>query len=308
MMVAESTDKSKNGMGSVFGLMAFLYFGGTIVGSLIVLFLDLELHQYLIITIGLLLFDWILNITVLSETHHPIKNRKDKKSIVQVWKGIFKNSKIKVAMIFLTLDIFVWGITGSVYKAGLNADFGVGEDDFAMMQLVFSISMMIFQIPAGKLTDKIGIKKSLILSISFGLVIFPIFIITSFLWDLGNQFILFPALIISQILWAATASTFIPSEGMILTDLDESRKAESHGIVSFVRGFGGIPTGIIGGFLIHNIHFIAPFILSTVGLIFEIWYIARHGHEFEIAADHKHKEVHIKPSSESVSEIELTEI
>ena len=93
---------------------------------------------------------------------------------------------------------------------------------------------------------------------------------------------------------------------MILTDLDESRKAESHGIVSFVRGFGAIPSGILGGFLIGNVHFMAPFIFSTVGIIFEVWFIVRHGHKFEKNQDDKTTHIHLKPSSSSTTELELT--
>jgi len=286
--------------------MAFLYFGGNIAGSLVVNFIDLAyLRYYLIVPVLIFTIDWVIKWGFLTETHHPSVIIREKKSFGQIWQGIFKNSKINAAMIFLTLDVLVWGVSGVVYKAGLQDNYLVTVDDFALMQFVFSLCMMLFQIPAGKLTDKIGIKKSLIFSISVGLIIFPLFILLSFMWDLGYVGILMPVVITTQVLWAATASTFIPSEHMILTDLDESRKAESHGIVSFVRGFGAIPNGILGGFLIGNVHFIAPFIFSTIGVVFEIWFIIKNGHKFEINKEKKSSHVHLKPSSSSSIEIDL---
>jgi hypothetical protein len=66
---------------------------------------------------------------------------------------------------------------------------------------------------------------------------------------------------------------------MILTDLDETRKAESYGITGFLRGIGFMPTGIIGGFLTESVSYIAPFILSFIGIIFLIWFLAKFFHD-----------------------------
>jgi MFS family permease len=278
MIVAESTDESKNGKGFIFGLMAFLYFFGNVIGSIFVNLTNFELRQYIVVFLVISSAVWLTNAIFLTETHYPEDNKKDVPKI-NVWKGIFKNPKIKFAMIFLTMDIFIWGLTGSVYNAGLQKNFNLTVDDLAILNLGFSITMIIFQIPAGKLTDKIGIKKSLILSISFGLIIFPLNIIAWIIWIFGNTSVLIPLLIISQILWAATASTFIPSESLILTDLGETRKGQNFGCVHAVRGIGGIPTGIISGFLMEYVHFLAPIIITTIGVAIEIWYLSKYFHD-----------------------------
>ncbi|MHA1987398.1 MAG: MFS transporter [Promethearchaeota archaeon] len=278
MIVAESTDESKNGKGFIFGLMAFLYFFGNIVGSIFVNLTNFELRQYIVFFLVISSVVWLINAIFLTETHYPEESKKDVPKI-NIWRGIFKNPKIKFAMIFLTMDIFIWALTGSVYNAGLQKNFNLTVDDLAILNLGFSITMIIFQIPAGKLTDKIGIKKSLILSISLGLIIFPLNIIAWIIWNLGNTSVLMPLLIMSQIFWAATASTFIPSESLILTDLGESRKGENFGCVHAVRGIGGIPTGILGGFLIEYVHFLAPFIITTIGVAIEIWYLSKYFHD-----------------------------
>ena len=85
-----------------------------------------------------------------------------------------------------------------------------------------------------------------------------------------------------QILFGFVVSAFIPSESMILSDLEDSRKGVSYGMVSFVRGLGAMPTGIIGGYLMGSVHFTAPLILTAIGIIILILYLLRYGDRFEV--------------------------
>ena len=91
--------------------------------------------------------------------------------------------------------------------------------------------------------------------------------------------------LLCQIFWGATASTFIPSELSMMTDLGESRKGENFGIVHAFRGIGGIPTGILGGFLIEYVHFLAPFIITTVGVALEKLLVRELGKEFSVLGE-----------------------
>ena len=134
---------------------------------------------------------------------------------------------------------------------------------------------MVFQIPAGRITDKLGKMKSLILSECFGFGFFAFNIAASILWQNSITGPLIPLLIFGHILFALSIVFFIPSEQIILTDLGKSKKAESYGVVTFVRGLGFIPTGIIGGILIENVSYIAPFILTSIGIIIEIWFLLK---------------------------------
>jgi MFS family permease len=38
-----------------------------------------------------------------------------------------------------------------------------------------------------------------------------------------------------------------------------------------------IPTGFLGGLLIEYVHFLTPFIITTIGIIIELWYIIKFG-------------------------------
>lgn len=99
---------------------------------------------------------------------------------------------------------------------------------------------------------------------------------TFFLWSSGFKSSLLHLLIIGEIINAVVATTFIPSEAITLTNLDETRKAESFGIVSLIRGISVMPTAIIAGFLIQSVHYIAPFIFTIIGIIFEIWLLIKY--------------------------------
>ncbi|MHA2393177.1 MAG: MFS transporter [Promethearchaeota archaeon] len=119
-------------------------------------------------------------------------------------------------------------------------------------------------------------KKLLIISELFGLGSFVIIITAFFLWSNGFRITLLPLLIIVEIISAICDTTFVPSETLTLTNLDENRRAESYGIVAFLRGIGIIPTGFIAGILIESVHYITPFIFTLVGTIFLIWFLLKY--------------------------------
>ena len=188
---------------------------------------------------------------------------------------LFQNPKIKAATLFFTLDVFVWGIALSIFNAGLSSYYHFTDSEIASIVVWFHIANMASQIPAGRIADKIGRKKSLIISQYFGAVFFSMNILVSVLWSNEITIFVFPGLIIGQIFFGIAVTTFIPSEMMTLTNLDNNRKAESFGIVAFIRGIGMMPTGAIGGFLAETVHYIAPFAVGLVGLVIEVWFLVK---------------------------------
>ncbi|MHA1729112.1 MAG: MFS transporter [Promethearchaeota archaeon] len=303
ILITESKEESNNGLGHIFGVMAFLYFGSTIGGSIFVNLTGFEYKYYFMIFLITYIINWIKNIIFITDTAQ-LKNNGRINSEKKDWRELFKNSKVQTAIVFLTMDIFFWGISTNILNAGLQDQYGLTLENLAFFNIWFNISNMLFQIPAGKLTDKINKKKVLILSQIFGLIIFMLHILIYFAIQISTDFniFLFPCMITIQILFGLSVSTFIPSESMILTDLDDSRKGESYGMVSFVRGFGAIPTGIIGGFLIGNVHFIAPFVMTFIGIIFEILYLLKFGDRFDEIKDKVCKSEIQKLTTETMDE------
>jgi MFS family permease len=283
MFISESSEKLKKGI--LFGLMFFGIFIGNIGGEFFVM-LDIvkDIRAYFILYILLDTVNYLINIFMISDLRsikfkgsEIIEKNIEKKQ--SIWKEILKSPKKRVVLIFFVFDIFIYSISGSILGAGLRAQYGLSLEQMAFIGMWLSISTMIFQIPGGHLADKIGKKRSLIVSESFGLGSYFCYILAFILWSLGFQSYLIPLLCVANILTGLTASTFIPSAQIILTDLDETRKAESFGISDFLKGIGFMPTGIIGGFLIEEVSYIAPFILSFIGIIFLIWFLSKFFHD-----------------------------
>ncbi|NVM18517.1 MAG: MFS transporter [Candidatus Lokiarchaeota archaeon] len=280
IFVSENSGGSKKGI--MYGLIFFAYFGGAIGGTYFVMLnLVLNSRVYFMIFSIILIIEWFIlifiirtpnssNVTSVREDAKPIDFNQKKST------RLFQNPKIKVATFFFAFDVFVWGIVLSVYNAGLKANYNFLDSNIAFIALWFQISNMVSQIPAGRIADKIGRKKCLIISQFFGMVFFSMNILASILWSQGITIFLFPGLIIGQIFFGIAVTTFIPSEQMTLTNLDDNRKALSYGIVTFIRGIGMLPTGAIGGFLAENINYTAPFVVGLVGLVIEVWFLAKY--------------------------------
>ena len=283
MFISPSSDKTKKGI--LFGLMFFSMFIGNIGGEIFVL-LDIvkDIRVYFLIfmifTIGsnLILVFFISN-PRSEQTKNSAINVEDFDKKQSMWRVIFKTPKKRAIIIFFTLDLFVYNISLSIYGAGLINQYGLSYEQIAFISIWLSITLMISQIPGGHLADKIGTKRSLIVSELLGIGEFFTFILAFILWALGFHIFLIPLLCIGNILWGLNGATFIPSAQMILTDLDKTRKAESYGITSFVRGIGFMPTGIIGGFLTESVSYVIPFILSFIGIIFLIWFLSKYFHD-----------------------------
>jgi len=281
-LITENSSKSK---GTTFGFMFFSYFGGTIAGSVfIILGQGLNSRFYLILFILLLVIEEIIFIFFISTKIQNNQNKKFSENKFNnekenIWVKIFKTKSLRSILIFFTLDIFVYSISLSIYSGGLNDYYNLSKEDIAFIILWFNIGNAVFQIPAGRITDKIGNKKALILSQVFGFGFFFINILSVILWMNFIRDSLIIILSIGYLLFSLSVCTFIPAEQIILTNLSENQKAESYGVISFFRGIGLIPTGFIAGLIVENVHYIAPFIFSTIGLIVELLFLLKFFHE-----------------------------
>ena len=283
MHISENSAKTKKGI--LFGLMFFSMFIGNIGGEFFVMLgIVSNIRVYFILFI---LID-VVNVLIIIFVISSPTSKKTKDSAItteilnkreSIWREIFKSPKKRAVLIFFALETFIYGISISILGAGLRAQYGLTYEQLAFIAIWLSISTMIFQIPGGHLADKIGQRRSLILSELFGLGFFLTLILAYILWTLEFHTFLIPLLSIGYILWGLNNTTFIPSAQMILTDLDETRKAESYGIIDFLRGIGFMPTGIIGGFLVESVNYVIPFILSFIGILFLIWFLSKYFHD-----------------------------
>ena len=276
-IISESTTKSK---GLMYSFMFSVFFLGTIGGSTLIIFgPQFDARVYFEIFILILAFEGLLYIFLLSnktQTKYVKSGLSDKRG--SQWIKILKTKTLRSILIFFTLDIFVYGLSLSIYNAGLRSFYNLSVENIAILSMGINITNMLFQIPAGRITDKIGSKRTLILSQIFGLGFFIMNIIAVNLWTTGFISPIIILLLIGHISFAFSVVTFIPSEQLILTDLDKEKKAESYGVVSFSRGLAYIPTGYIGGLIVENLGYLTLFIFSFVGILLEIFYLLRFFH------------------------------
>jgi DHA1 family multidrug resistance protein-like MFS transporter len=280
VLVMESSAESKKGIN--YGILGFLMSVGNIIGSIFVLFdSKLNVRFYFIIFIILMVINQVIVIFFIFD---PIPRKREEllDSTKQVktkkgsWKNMFTTPKIRIFLFYFTFHTFIYGISNSIYTAGLINQYRITQQDIAVLSFCSQISFILFQIPGGHLTDKIGKKKTLILSDLFGLLFLSLFIVSFFLWSSGFKFLILPLLITGQIIWIVNQTTFVPSDAIITTNLDKTRRAESFGILALIRGIGVMPTGIIAGLLIANVHYIVPFIVTIMGIFFKIWFLSKH--------------------------------
>jgi MFS family permease len=281
-LVAENSGSSK---GLMYSLIFFSFFLGSIGGNAFVIIgQSINTRVFFLIFMGILIVEGVIFTFFLSTKwkkqkadeliNEDLHSKKEK-----LWLQFFKNPRMRSILIFFTLDLFIYGISFSIYNGGLRDYYHLTTVEISFIIIWMNITNMLFQIPAGRITDKLGKKKSLILSAITGLIFFIINIIASILWSNGMTFVLIPALVVAHIIFAFSIITFIPSEQIILTDLGKNKKAESYGIVSFIRGVAFIPTGIIGALLIENVHYLAPFIITSIGILVEIWFLFKFFHD-----------------------------
>ncbi|MHA2401191.1 MAG: MFS transporter [Promethearchaeota archaeon] len=285
MFVSESSKEKKRGFN--FGLTVFGAFAGGIFGKFFVTFgLFSDLRIYFLIFIIIFCFEWLIQLFVLSNPNQ-IKNTRNgnpnstEKPSEGIWKKVLTNPKTKAIIIFFTLDGLIYGTSGVLYVAGLYDNYNLSISNIAFISMWFNVSSLIFQIPAGHLADRIGKKRSLLLSESLGIGYFVLIISGFIVWNMGFNLLLLIFLIIGEFIMGISASMFIPSEGMTVTDLDETgkRKAEALGIVSLIRGIGFVPTGIIAGFLMEYVNYITPFLITILGIFVLIWILFKYFHD-----------------------------
>ena len=277
VFVTENSTETKQGFN--YGLLIFALSVGNIAGSYFVLVDSrFNVHFYFFLFIIILIISYVSFIIFISD---PIPRKSSlhinpNKTEKGIWRKILTTPKLRAVVIFFTFDAFIYSISFSIYTAGLIDQYQITLQDIALLAFCSNISLLLFQIPAGHLTDKFGKKKTIILSELFRLTFFSLLVITFFLWSTGLEILLIPLLITGEVIRAVNITTFDPSSSLTLTNLDETRRAESYGIATLIRGIGEMPTGIIAGLLIARVHYIIPFIFTIMGIIFLLWFLSKY--------------------------------
>jgi MFS family permease len=283
--IDENSDKKKGGL--MYGLMFFSYFLGSIGSNALVNVLGEQYSAqfYFKLVLVVLFVEWILQLLFFKDVFIPTKapiistpndSASDSNAALEpqesTWKLLMGTPAIRNVVIFFVIDGFIWGISVAIYNGGLVGQYGIAKEDLALIILVFNVANMLLQIPAGYIVDKIGKRYSLIISEAAGIVFFALNVWAFFV----PEHLLMPILLISNGLLGITVSLFIPAMLTVSTTFHKTRKAEMYGLLGVLKGIAFMPTAIIGGFLIENVSYITPFIITLVGIPIEIWFLIKY--------------------------------
>jgi len=211
--------------GAIFGpLIAFIFF----------LFMPQNLRSFKILFIIAFLFAVCSTIILLfiKDKHSEPKKRENIFFAYKTLDKRFKNYLIAAAFFSLAYFSFSFLLL-KAYKVGFSLQ------EVILLYSLFNISFVLLSIPIGKLGDKIGRSKIIMLSY-----------ILYFIMALGFVFANSKAMVI--VLFIIFGIFYTIDEGQtkaFVTDLEPSRKATAIGFYNFVTGLIYLPASVIAGYL-----------------------------------------------------------
>lgn len=157
----------------------------------------------------------------------------------------------------MAVDIFVWGLGGSLLFGMLSETYGFTTLQLGVMSGALSLSWAISQLPIGRLIDRYGSKPFLALSEAIGIIVVGG-------WLFSTSFVAFTAL---YALFGLVAATWAPALRALLADSVPTKQlGEAMGRLSAFRGLIGFPAPYIGGLLYDRFGFQAPILANLVGV------------------------------------------
>jgi len=158
--------------------------------------------------------------------------------------------------IAMSVDLFAFSLGARLLFGMLTQGYGYTPAMLGLMSAAMTGTMALAQIPLGRIVDRIGYVKFMIISqvIACG-VLATVFLSKSF-----------PVLVAAQIAFGVSAAFWVPAEqAWIAINVDPERRAQAIGGYSTFRGLVAFPAPFIGGLLFDAYGFDVP-ILINLGL------------------------------------------
>ncbi len=182
------------------------------------------------------------------------------------WAGLWSMLKRSVVPppglfgFFLCLagDSFVWGISLGTLFGMLSKTYGLSDAQLGVMTSAMSVSMVVSQLPIGRLVDRYGSKPMMVFSEAIGL---PLML----LWAFSSRF---EILVASYALFGLVASTWGPAVMTYLAArIPTDERAEAIGRLSAFRGLLAFPAPFIGSLLFERGGLRLPVLVTLVGIV-----------------------------------------
>jgi len=154
------------------------------------------------------------------------------------------------------VDAFAWGLGGSILYGMLVDSFEVSTYELGLLSATVSVSLVVAQIPFGKLMDRYGRRLFLLVSEA-------LFAVTVFGWFISTNFVHF---LVFQIPFGVSVAAWVPTVAAFLADnVSKERRAEAMGKLQAFRGILAFPAPYIGGLLYDAWGFQTPLFFNFLG-------------------------------------------
>jgi MFS family permease len=183
-----------------------------------------------------------------------IKEKKQTK--IKLYKGIQLNNLGYNYKLFLALSaIFALGSFSYSFLLVFANKFGFETGFVPVLYLIYVVFAALFSLPFGKLSDKIGRKKGMYISLTLWALTCLVFIFFNQWW----------AIILTFILYGLHHAALGPVQTTFVSELAPKKfRASAIGGFQMVIGLCALPASLIAGLLWDNITPQAPFILSLI--------------------------------------------
>ncbi len=262
----ENVKGSKSGI--IFAISFFCFFGGNLIANIFVTTTSsLLTHQnYFLIFSGFYLLQFLFIAIFYKELKHnhaaiskPDSTIKDIPRL-SLKEDFLKNPTIRPMFLFFLFDSFIWGTGTMLLNGALFSQLNIFEDKIAIILMGYNLSVLLTQIPLGKLIDKIGTKKAIILAEISGLIFYGITILGALFQGNFQIGIIFTG----QIFYGIAVAFYIPAQVVFFTNSNKDKAAETYGIGNLLIGLGTFPATMVAGVFIEKIHFIAPLVFAVI--------------------------------------------
>lgn len=165
----------------------------------------------------------------------------------------------------MTVDLFAFSLGHRLLYGMLTKGYGYTPSMLSLMSAALTVAWAISQMPLGKVLDRVGSRRFLVLSqlISCGFLAMLL---------VSKHFLV---VIVSQVLLGVAAAMWVPAEqSWIAGNVDPKERARAIGSYSTFRGLLAFPAPYIGGALFDAFGFNMPILINLLGASIDVILIA----------------------------------
>jgi MFS family permease len=197
----------------------------------------------------------LLKETLVSQSRRPVA--------FDQLKGVFRGilvppGKLRGFYIAVAVDAFAWGTGWGILYGLLSEVHHFTASQLGLMSCLSSVGWAAFQMPVGKLMERYGCVKSMILSEAGGVILMVGWL----------QAATFQTFALLQILFGFTIAAWLPANmTWIANSVPKEKMAEEIGRLNAFRGLVGFPAPYIGGLLYEAFGFRGPITANLIGAL-----------------------------------------